>query len=139
MKTKTAPFMNVAATLRDEILSSRAAGDRLPSIHELAKRFSVSTLTIGQAITVLAERGLVTRKRGSGIYVVDASRRGQHVGILLDQDFSYPTASYFHRRVAQQLRRIIGANGFPTRLYAGFHEPTDAYRTLFGKIVVTIL
>ncbi|KAF1301367.1 MULTISPECIES: GntR family transcriptional regulator [Enterococcus] len=44
-------------------------GDRLPSERELAIQFSVSRMTLRQAIQTLADEGILDRKIGSGTYV----------------------------------------------------------------------
>lgn len=50
-------------------------GERLPSERDLADEFSVSRMTLRQAITLLVEEGILERKVGSGTYV--AGRRIQ--------------------------------------------------------------
>ena len=50
-------------------------GQRLPSERDLADTFQVSRMTLRQAITLLVEEGVLTRKVGSGTYV--ASTRVQ--------------------------------------------------------------
>lgn len=50
-------------------------GSRLPSERDLASQFSVSRMTLRQAITILVEEGIVERRVGSGTYV--ASQRVQ--------------------------------------------------------------
>lgn len=50
-------------------------GDRLPAERVLAEQFSVSRMTLRQAIQTLADEGILERKVGSGTYV--ASQRVQ--------------------------------------------------------------
>lgn len=50
-------------------------GDRLPSERDLADDFSVSRMTLRQAITLLVDEGILERRIGSGTYV--ASHRVQ--------------------------------------------------------------
>lgn len=50
-------------------------GQRLPSERDLADIFQVSRMTLRQAVTLLVEEGVLTRKVGSGTYV--ASTRVQ--------------------------------------------------------------
>lgn len=45
------------------------AYDRLPTVVELAEQYNVSKSTISQVIEALSTRGLITRRRGSGMYV----------------------------------------------------------------------
>ena len=44
-------------------------GSRLPSERDLAQRFEVNRATVSDAINLLAQRGLVRKKLGSGAYV----------------------------------------------------------------------
>jgi DNA-binding FadR family transcriptional regulator len=61
----------VAHELLVLILSGRfAAGDRLPAERALASEFGVSRPTVRQAVAVLAARGLVESRVGSGTFVV---------------------------------------------------------------------
>ena len=46
-------------------------GSQLPSEYELAKALKVSRVTVHQGMLVLAEKGLVQIKAGSGVYVTD--------------------------------------------------------------------
>jgi len=55
-----------------------AAGERLPSTRELARRFGVHQNTVSTAYRELASHGLVTLKKGSGVYVADASSTPAH-------------------------------------------------------------
>ena len=50
-------------------------GDRLPSVRELSERFSVATPTMREALKLLQMAGQVEIRHGSGIYVVDGTRR----------------------------------------------------------------
>ncbi|MGC4388016.1 GntR family transcriptional regulator, partial [Streptococcus suis] len=50
-------------------------GERLPSERDLADRFSVSRMTLRQAISLLVDEGILERRVGSGTFV--ASKRVQ--------------------------------------------------------------
>ena len=62
-------------------------GDRLPSERDLAERMGVSRPSLREAIADLQERGLITSKAGSGIFVTDALTSG----------FSKPLVALFSR------------------------------------------
>lgn len=51
------------------------AGDRLPSIAEMARRFHVSAPTVREAVKMLEARRLVEIRQGSGVYVAARRRR----------------------------------------------------------------
>jgi GntR family transcriptional repressor for pyruvate dehydrogenase complex len=62
----------VLALIRDDGLGP---GDRLPSVRELAERFSVATPTMREALRLLQMAGTLDIRHGSGIYVRQASSR----------------------------------------------------------------
>jgi GntR family transcriptional regulator len=60
------------------------AGEQLRTEVELAEEFQVSKGTIRQALAVLAERGLILRKQGSGTFVAEIDKRPRFVGTFAD-------------------------------------------------------
>jgi GntR family transcriptional regulator len=65
------------------------AGDRLPSVRELARRLPVNQNTVLKAYILLEKDGLITRRQGDGTFVADtppatkkAERLKQVSGIL---------------------------------------------------------
>ena len=71
-----AAYITIHDKIKDDIdLGIWKIGQRLPSERDLADEFGVSRMTLRQAITLLVEEGVLTRKVGSGTYV--ASTRVQ--------------------------------------------------------------
>ncbi len=63
-------YTQLAAIIKEDIASGRLVpGIRIPSESKLAKQYSVSPMTVRQAIGVLVEEGLVKRVHGSGTFV----------------------------------------------------------------------
>ncbi len=62
--------MQIAVQI-ERMIAERAmkAGERLPPERELARVFNVNYATIGMALNVLVQRGIVRRKVGSGTFV----------------------------------------------------------------------
>src|SRR5262245_61943139 len=65
---------SLSAHLAESVLSlikdkGLEAGDRLPSVKELAERFSVATPTMREALRLLEMAGNLDIRHGSGIYV----------------------------------------------------------------------
>jgi DNA-binding FadR family transcriptional regulator len=61
----------IAARLRQAILNSKYAdGERLPAERDLAQHFEASRGTVREALRRLEESGLVTRRIGSGTFVI---------------------------------------------------------------------
>lgn len=63
-------YSQVAEQLRTGILSGQLApGMRLPTERELCTEYGVSRITIRQALSLLEDEQLITRRQGSGTYV----------------------------------------------------------------------
>ncbi len=73
-------YRRVADQLRGEI-SDLPAGAALASEAALERRFGVSRITVRHALDVLAQSGLVERRRGSGTFVA-RPRVAEQLGVL---------------------------------------------------------
>lgn len=108
----------VAGELFAMLRKGLSPGDRLPSEAALSEMLGVSTITLREALSVLAHRGFIERRHGSGTYVADPAK-GQWIAIVTNVDLSDPRVSYFHRRVAMMVRKLIAEAGLRARLYSG--------------------
>ena len=69
-------YHQVAMLLRTELAEGRVeVGAKIPPEHDLMQRFSVSRITIRQAIDSLVQEGILVRKQGRGTFVLEAPRR----------------------------------------------------------------
>lgn len=71
----------------DDIVSqiqsgSLSPGTRLPGENDLARKYSVSRMTVRQALELLDSDNFVTRRHGSGTFVNDAATRGRRLNRL---------------------------------------------------------
>ncbi|HYO18260.1 MAG TPA: GntR family transcriptional regulator [Dermatophilaceae bacterium] len=102
-----ARYQAIEAFLK-EIIERSAPGDLLPTEAELCQEFSVSRMTVRQALQSLANAGLVDRRRGRGTFVAsrpmhrrpgqflsfteEMARRGLSASsLLLSSELSRPT------------------------------------------------
>ena len=71
LKNEAIPlYYQLETILRKRISSGELArGDRLPSEEALAKEYSLSRITVRQALSSLESDGLIVRKRGKGTFV----------------------------------------------------------------------
>ncbi len=64
-------YAQIADRLRQEVLSRYSAGDGLPSENDLAQRFGVNRHTLRRAVDELVEVGMLERRHGLGVFVLD--------------------------------------------------------------------
>ncbi|MDE0660793.1 MAG: FadR/GntR family transcriptional regulator [Gammaproteobacteria bacterium] len=79
METKDKPLYHTVAQAIGEQIETGvyAPGSRLPGERHLAEEFSVSRVTIRQAIATLQALGHVDTRKGSGAWILDATPREQ--------------------------------------------------------------
>lgn len=98
----------VRVQLRQAILSGEfPLGTKLPNEEQLCDRFSVSRVTIREAVRGLIEDGYVVRRQGSGTYV----RRRPSLRNSLDTNFSY--TEYLEASGLQAGKQVLGARMVP--------------------------
>ncbi|MEV7178268.1 GntR family transcriptional regulator [Kitasatospora sp. NPDC093679] len=65
-----APYQKAADALRQDIAEGRLkAGDKLPALSEIEKRFNIANMTARSAVRVLREENLVYAVQGVGTFV----------------------------------------------------------------------
>jgi GntR family transcriptional regulator len=72
----TALFVQVAERLAGEIADGGLAeGERVPSTNELAAFYRINPATAAKGINVLADGGLLEKRRGIGMFVTAGARQ----------------------------------------------------------------
>lgn len=110
-KTRRAPlYESVKRHLIEGIESGLwRVGDRLPSEHQLTRRFGVSRMTVNRAMKELEAAGFIERVAGSGSFVADRRVQGELVEI---HDLAGELAHRGHRHRCELLeRRDFAADG----------------------------
>jgi GntR family transcriptional regulator len=69
---KKALYQDVLGFLQEDIKNGRySPGEKLPSEDQLAREFSVSRITLREALRVLEDDGVIIRRHGAGTFVRD--------------------------------------------------------------------
>ena len=118
---RTSLAEQVAALLRSEI-GDREPGDRLPGMHELRKQYAVSINTVGMALALLEQDGVVIRRNGNGVFVADQAAC-HRIGILSELDLFDSRIGPQWRSMAGGLKSHLEAAGHAPQLYIGNAEP----------------
>lgn len=64
-------YQAIREALADEIKRHFSSGDQLPSESQLAERFAVNRHTLRRSVDLLVQDGIVERRRGVGIFVLE--------------------------------------------------------------------
>ncbi len=109
MKTKS---KSISEILRQEIVSGKFDADgKLPSEHQLMRRFSVARETVRGALRDLTDRELVDRRPGYGTFLADRASRlaTQRFGVIVPDAF-HP----FYARICRGLEDGAKRHGYTT-------------------------
>jgi len=129
-------YHQLAVMLRRELQSGKfEPGQRYYSDTELKHRFSLSHLTVRQALRALVAEGLIERKRGSGSFVTERIRedgRPAELGEVLFAGWTQASLSawdaMYFRDIYQGIEQETRARGFRLRI-----EEPDALTTVSGQ------
>ena len=100
---------------------ARGPGIKLPTIGEMELQFGVSRTTLERAMVKLETRGILRRKRGSGIYVEPAIRT-KTIGVVFGGDIFSPEYSPFWSLLLQAVREQAGGRELVPRAYLDVSE-----------------
>jgi len=117
-------YRQVEEAIRKEILAGKKPGEILAPEPELAKLFSVSLVTVRQALAELAKAKLIVRQRGRRTCVAERPLSRKHVGVLLETDISTRGLAPYYLKFFQELRLALDQVGLRNRPYLGF-RPQD--------------
>ena len=116
MKEKP-PYLVIAETIRENILSGSYARGRIPSERALIRQYGVSRATATKALATLEKEGLIVRRHGSGAFVKppSAATGTSYVSTLIadmvvGEFFSAICGAIANRARAYNLNLIWGAN-----------------------------
>lgn len=108
----------VATRIKNQIKTDYIVGIgrglKLPTVKQLASRYEVSLPTIGKAVEILATEGVVTKRRGSGIYVEELPPMSTQMQGIKERRIGF-VSSILHDHIAFQLlegiERVVRKRG----------------------------
>ncbi|MER7455685.1 winged helix-turn-helix domain-containing protein [Micromonospora sp. NPDC126480] len=112
MDDRRPPYQQVADALRAAIRDGEyAAGDRLPTVAELAEQYGVAKMTVQRALTDLRAEQLVVSWQGRGTFVrsrseADAATTSVHDEIMKRLDSMHDELA----RLSERVSRLEGAS-----------------------------
>ncbi|GAB6930296.1 GntR family transcriptional regulator [Paenibacillus sp. JCM 10914] len=121
-------YKKIEAHIIEQIRSGNwSPRTRIPSENELAEQFSVSRITVKNALTALVDKGVVHRLQGKGTFVSDHNAEDIEDITLYDREHeNLPTIGFLLPRLD---------NRFTANLLSGIEDALskNGYRLLFAK------
>jgi len=124
-------YVPMYVRLREElrkVIDAKSSGEAMPTIAAIKKQFDVSQPTVERAIQDLRAEGLITSRRGSGIYVTKQASL-IHTGVVFDNDILDLEVGDFYRYLLKALQSLSGGTSIMLRHYiADLLESTEQDR-----------
>lgn len=122
-------YRQISRTIAEEVRRHYSPGMRLPSEPVLAERFSVNRHTLRAAVDELVQAGLVERRRGLGVFVLDGIvSYGIHKHTRFTRSIENTGSSAESVVLRKQL--VIATDGVSRRLEIEEGEPVIWIETL---------
>lgn len=119
-------YRQIVANFEEQIYSGiLKSGDRIAPTLDLAKQFGVGRNAVQQALSILAERGLVERRSKRGTFVCEQIN-SRTIGVVFGSNIVTGQYSQFNRLLYGELVRQAQANGWRTALYFPVTSETHA-------------
>ena len=116
---ETDSYVPLYVRLREELrklIDTKASGEVMPTITAIKKQFNVSQPTVERAIQDLRAEGLITSRRGSGIYVTKQAGL-IHTGVVFDNDILDLEVGDFYRYLLKALQSLSGGTSIMLHHY----------------------
>ena len=101
------PYLRIAADIRRDIASGRyAVGEQLPVARELSEKYGVAMMTIGNALAVLRDEGLIETRQGGGSFVTRTPDDGEDVPASGEHSEEFRILSEQLREIRQHMNKL---------------------------------
>jgi len=97
-------------------------------MHDLRRRYDVSINTVGMALALLEQEGLVVRRNGRGVFV-SGRAAGRRVAILSELDLFDTRNSPYWRALVSAVKTALEAAGHAPCSTSAMPSPARAQRT----------
>ncbi|MCM1252131.1 MAG: substrate-binding domain-containing protein [Clostridium sp.] len=127
-------YQTLAEQLKKELTDNLAHGiSKLPTEKELCARFQISRQTVRQALLLLEEEKLITRKQGSGSYATGLlpEKNKNQIAILLSSDTEYIFPS-----LLGDLESLLSKESYSLSVFITKNR-TDTERTVLQSLCKT--
>lgn len=125
----SAKYINLANTLRKQLLQNTGYGVyRLPSENMLCKQYHVSRQTVRAALSLLAQEGLIEKRKGSGSFSTGLGAMKSKIGIIVNYADEYTTPA-----LLTDIKSVLREKGYSTEVYSTYAK-VSAEREILEKL-----
>ncbi len=79
-------YISISDEIRERIKSGYYPVDQMmPDEHSLCREFNCSRMTMKRALDILAQEGMIYRKRGHGTFIIQSSMQNHNVNVISDE------------------------------------------------------
>ncbi|MEV4293030.1 winged helix-turn-helix domain-containing protein [Nonomuraea bangladeshensis] len=101
------PYLRIAEDIRRDIASGRfAVGEQLPVARELSEKYGVAMMTIGNALAVLRDEGLIETRQGAGSFVTRTPDDSEAVPASGEHSEEFHILSEQLREIRQHMNKL---------------------------------
>lgn len=130
---RASPKVRATYVALEKRIRQLAPGEALPGIPELCRTLSVSQLTIDRAYEALETQGLIERRKGSGVFVVDRTQTGEFA-IVLQPGLLAANASPYFRVVTANLIHLLRRENPRWRIRMHVGGPSEPGEPFLGTL-----
>jgi DNA-binding LacI/PurR family transcriptional regulator len=123
---------NLLYRLKREICANFKRRDRFFTVKEISRRFGVSYVTAFRAAQALRKQGILTSRRGQGLYIKDMAKIGKKTQSTIAL-LSRHMGSYFNNGFLRGVEEVANPKGISVELVEA--EFSDPRSILFGDYI----
>lgn len=124
-------YQMIAEELRIHIQAGKYADARtLPTEYAIAEEYHVSRQTVRQALSVLADQGLIEKRQGSGSYIRHAPVRETAIPTRNIAVITTYISDYIFPSILREVEHVLARNSCTPSLYATQNQVSSERRIL---------
>lgn len=132
-------YRQIAYELESELGQMRRDGKmRLPAEDDLCKRYSCSRQTVRSALTLMVDKGLIVKRKGSGSYISDNAGNRSSTIILIVEDED----AYTYPDLISSLKGELKRYGFDLRIFStegSYDKERDALTVVMSSSPAAVI
>jgi DNA-binding LacI/PurR family transcriptional regulator len=125
LQIKLPKYKQIALSIKKSIVDGQLGHNgKLATVRELATLYNTTKATIQQALTQLANEGLIDRQQGSGIFVKVS--RQKTLAVVFDRQITDPNTTMYCSQLLIEVENSLAESGWSRKCYIDVSSKTTA-------------